>query len=160
VGRAAGDERDPASRELGDDSERPGAVPEGRDRVSERPQNRAAAALLERFSALDESGGARFLALGNLQILSRDDTCLINIIDRCITPFASSRLRFWLTHPRATGNIEQRLEAIDELINLARLRKPLFGQSVRDGRDADIVNQRETLLDKIEADRRSRSRSA
>ena len=78
---------------------------------------------LERFSSLDEAGGNRYLsldssALSNLQIIGKDDHCLLSILDRCSTPFGKRRLRFWIMHPlRSIKSIEQRLDSVEELMD-------------------------------------------
>jgi DNA mismatch repair protein MSH6 len=80
---------------------------------------------LHRFSSLDEAGGGKFLALDssaltNLQIIGKDEHCLLNIIDRCTTPFGKRRLRFWVMHPlRTIGDIEERLQSVEELMDPA-----------------------------------------
>ena len=81
---------------------------------------------LKRFSSLDEAGGSKFLALDssaltNLQIIGKDEHCLINIIDKCVTPFGKRRLRFWAMHPlRNLAEINDRLDAVDELMDAAK----------------------------------------
>ncbi|OHT00741.1 MutS domain III family protein [Tritrichomonas foetus] len=93
---------------------------------------------LQRFSSLDEAGGNRFLtldssALTNLQIIGRDEHCLLHIIDRCSTSFGRRRLRFWLMHPlRNISAIEARLDAVEELFDSAYVALPKKMQSIPD----------------------------
>ncbi|KAK8836745.1 DNA mismatch repair protein [Tritrichomonas musculus] len=93
---------------------------------------------LQRFSALDEAGGSKFLsldssALTNLQIIGNESNCLLNIIDRCSTSFGKRRLRFWIMHPlRNITAIEQRLDAVDELKDPQFLTLPKNLQSFPD----------------------------
>ncbi|KAH0791733.1 DNA mismatch repair protein MSH6 [Histomonas meleagridis] len=78
---------------------------------------------LQRFSSLNEAGGTRYLsldssALSNLQIIGKDEHCLLTILDRCSTPFGKRRLRFWIMHPlRNIKSIEQRLDSVEELMD-------------------------------------------
>jgi len=79
---------------------------------------------LQRFSTLEEAGGSRFLvldssALTNLQIIGKDEHSLVKMLDKCSTAFGKRKLRFWIMHPlRSINQIEQRLDAVEELMKI------------------------------------------
>jgi DNA mismatch repair protein MSH6 len=77
---------------------------------------------LRRFKALNEAGSGDHLvldssALVNLQIIGKDEHCLLSILDLCVTSFGKRRLRFWVIHPlRNRRQIEERQNSIEELM--------------------------------------------
>ena len=78
---------------------------------------------LQKFKPLEEAGSQQFMnldssALTNLNIISKEDRSLLNILDHCFTPFGKRRLRYWVMHPLMNKQlIDQRLDAVEEMMS-------------------------------------------